>query len=69
MGASGGVGLTAVQLGKLMGARVIGVARGTKKMEIVKKEGADFVLDSEDPDIIPFLKNLGGVDIVYDAVG
>ena len=69
LGASGGVGLTAVQLGKLMGARVIGVARGTKKMEIVKKEGADFVLDSEDPDIIPFLKNLGGVDIVYDAVG
>ena len=69
LGASGGVGLTAVQLGKLMGARVVGVARGAKKMEIVKKEGADFVLDSEDPDLISHLKDLGGVDVVYDAVG
>ena len=69
LGASGGVGLTAVQLGKLMGARVVGVARGAKKMEIVKKEGADYVLDSEDPDLISHLKDLGGVDVVYDAVG
>ena len=69
LGASGGVGLTAVQLGKLMGARVIGVARGTEKMEIIKKEGADFVLDSDDPDLVSRLKDLGGIDIVYDAVG
>ena len=69
LGASGGVGLTAVQLGKLMGARVVGVARGTEKMEIIEKEGADFVLDSEDPDLISHLKNLGGIDVVYDAVG
>ena len=69
LGASGGVGLTAVQLGKLMGARVIGVTRGAEKMEIIKKEGADFVLDSDDPDLISRLKDLGGIDIVYDAVG
>ena len=69
LGASGGVGLTAVQLGKLMGARVIGVARGTEKMEIIEKEGADFVLDSDDPNLISRLKDLGGVDVVYDAVG
>ena len=69
LGASGGVGLTAIQLGKLMGARVVGVARGTKKMEIIKKEGADFVLDSDDPDLVSRLKDLGGIDIVYDAVG
>ena len=69
LGASGGVGLTAVQIGKLMGARVVGVARGAKKMEVVKKEGADYVLDSEDPDLISHLKDLGGVDVVYDAVG
>ena len=69
LGASGGVGLTAIQLGKLMGARVIGVARGTEKMEVIKKEGADFVLDSEDPDLVSHLKDLGGIDIVYDAVG
>jgi NADPH2:quinone reductase len=69
LGASGGVGLTAVQIGKLMGARVVGVARGTEKIEIIKKEGADFVLDSDDPDLVSRLKNLGGIDIVYDAVG
>ena len=69
LGASGGVGLTAVQLGKLMGARVVGVARGTERMEIIEKEGADFVLDSEDPDLISRLKDLGGIDVVYDAVG
>ena len=69
LGASGGVGLTAIQLGKLMGARVIGVARGTEKMEVIKKEGADFVLDSDDPDLVSRLKDLGGIDIVYDAVG
>ena len=69
LGASGGVGLTAVQLGKLMGAQVIGVARGTEKMEIIEKEGADFVLDSEDPNLISRLKDLGGIDVVYDAVG
>ena len=38
-------------------------------MEIIEKEGADFVLDSEDPDLISRLKNLGGIDVVYDAVG
>jgi len=69
LGASGGVGLTAIQLGKLMGARVVGVARGAEKMEIIKKEGADFVLDSDDPDLVSRLKDLGGIDIVYDAVG
>ena len=69
LGASGGVGLTAIQLGKLMGARIVGVARGTEKMEVIKKEGADFVLDSEDPDLVSQLKDLGGIDIVYDAVG
>ena len=69
LGASGGVGLTAIQLGKLMGARVVGVARGTEKMEIIKKEGADFVFDSDDPDLVSRLKDLGGIDIVYDAVG
>ena len=38
LGASGGVGLTAVQLGKLMGARVVGVARGTERMEIIRNK-------------------------------
>ena len=69
LGASGGVGLTAVQLGKLMGAQVIGIARGTNKMEIVEKMGADHVFDSKDPNLVNKLKGLGGVDVVYDPVG
>ena len=69
MGAAGGVGLTAVEIGKLMGAHVIACARGTAKGEIARKAGADAVFDSEDPDLKAKLKALGGVDVVYDPVG
>jgi len=69
LGAAGGVGLTAVELGKLMGARVIAVARGTDKCEIAKQAGADHVIDATDADLRAELKALGGVDVVYDPVG
>ena len=52
-----------------MGAQVIGIARGTNKMEIVEKMGADHVFDSNDPNLVNKLKGLGGVDVVYDPVG
>lgn len=68
LGAAGGVGLTAVEVGKLLGAEVIGVARGTEKCEIARKMGADHVFDTSD-DILGGLKSLGGVDVVYDPVG
>jgi NADPH2:quinone reductase len=69
MGAAGGVGLTAVEIGKRMGARVIATARGPDKLAIAKAAGADHVIDSEAPDLRGSLKALGGVDVVYDAVG
>lgn len=69
MGAAGGVGLTAVELGKRMGARVIATARGAEKLRIVAAAGADHVIDSDAPDLRAALLNLGGVDVVYDAVG
>ncbi|WP_293452333.1 NADPH:quinone oxidoreductase family protein [Planktotalea sp.] len=69
LGAAGGVGLTAVEIGKLMGARVIAVARGAEKLEIVRKAGADHVIDAETDDLLGTLKALGGVDVVYDPVG
>ncbi|MGO4909562.1 NADPH:quinone oxidoreductase family protein [Pseudorhodobacter sp. W20_MBD10_FR17] len=69
MGAAGGVGLTAVEIGKRMGARVIATARGPDKLKITKAAGADHVIDSEAPDLRGTLKALGGVDVVYDAVG
>lgn len=69
LGASGGVGLTAVELGKLMGAEVIACARGAAKLEIARAAGADHVLDSETCDVRADVKALGGADVVYDPVG
>lgn len=68
LGASGGVGLTAVEIGKLMGARVIAVARGARKMDVARTAGADNVLDV-DADLRAEVKALGGADVVYDPVG
>ena len=68
-GAAGGVGLTAVEIGKRMGARVIASARGADKLEAARLAGADHLIDSDTPDLRGQLKALGGVDVVYDSVG
>ena len=57
-----------VELGKLMGARVIAVARGADKCAIAAQAGADHVIDATDADLRAELKALGGVDVVYDPV-
>jgi len=67
-GAAGGVGLTAVEIGKLMGARVIAQARGADKLAVAQKAGADHLIDAGD-DLRARVKELGGADVVYDAVG
>ncbi len=70
LGAAGGVGLTAVEIGRALGARVIGVARGQDRLDVVRAAGAEQVIDSADcPDLKSALRDLGGVDVVYDAVG
>ncbi len=69
LGATGGIGLTAVELGKLMGAEVIACARGAEKLAIAKAVGADHLIDSETQDIREVVKSLGGADVVYDPVG
>ena len=69
LGASGGIGLTAVELGKLMGAKVIAVARSADKLAICKNAGADHLVNSETGDIRTEVKALGGADVVYDPVG
>jgi NADPH2:quinone reductase len=69
LGASGGVGLTAVELGKLMGAEVIACARGSEKLALCKAAGADHLIDSETADIRTAVKALGGADVVYDPIG
>lgn len=69
-GAAGGVGLTAVEIGKRLGATVIGVARGAQRLEVVKQAGADEVVDSATESVRERVLALtGGVDVVYDPVG
>lgn len=69
LGAAGGVGLTAVEIGKAMGATVIAVARGADKLAVAKNAGADHLIDSTTDDIKAAVKALGGADVVYDPVG
>lgn len=68
-GAAGGVGLTAVELGKAMGARVIASARGEARLATARAAGADILIDSQAPGLKEALRGHGGVDVVYDVVG
>lgn len=72
LGASGGVGLAAVELGKLMGAKVIAAASSEDKLELCKEYGADEVINYATEDLKSKVKELTdgkGVDVVYDPVG
>ena len=71
-GAGSGVGLTAVECGKAIGAVVIATARGEEKLAVAREHGADHAVDSEDPDLKGRLRELTdgrGADVVYDPVG
>lgn len=72
LGAAGGVGLAAVQLGVLMGARVIAAASTEEKLAICRELGASETINYTTDDLRERLKNLTGgkgVDVVYDPVG
>ena len=69
LGAAGGVGLTAVEIGKALGAKVIAVARGPEKLKYAEAAGADHLIDSDTTDLKDAVKALGGADVVYDPVG
>lgn len=72
LGASGGVGLAAVQLGKAMGARVIAAASSDSKLEVCRQNGADAVINYASDDLRTRIKALTagkGVDVIYDPVG
>ena len=68
-GAAGGVGLTAVEIGKKLGARVIAVARGADKLSAATNAGADHLIDSDSADLKAELRALGGADVVYETIG
>lgn len=72
LGAAGGVGTTAVELGKLFGARVIAAASSDEKLELCRQLGADEVINYSRESLKDRVKELTGgrgVDVVYDPVG
>ncbi len=72
LGAAGGVGLAAVELGKLMGATVIAAASSDDKLKVCEEKGADFVINYNKEDLRERIKAITkdeGVDVVYDPVG
>ncbi len=72
LGASGGVGLSAVEIGKAFGARVVAAASSDEKLEVCKAHGADEVINYTTEDLRARAKELGGkngFDVIYDPVG
>jgi NADPH2:quinone reductase len=72
LGAAGGVGLAAVELGKLMGANVIAAASSEEKLALCKEKGATTAINYETEDLKTRIKELTGgkgVDVIYDPVG
>lgn len=72
LGASGGVGLAAVEIGKAMGARVIAAASSAEKLAVAKAAGADELINYTEASLKDELKRLTagqGVDVIYDPVG
>jgi len=71
-GASGGVGLSAVEVGKAAGARVIAAASSDDKLAVAKKYGADELINYSTEDLRERMKEItggAGADVIYDPVG
>jgi NADPH2:quinone reductase len=72
LGAAGGTGLAAVELGKLMGARVIACASSADKLAFARRHGADETVNYGEEDLKEALRRVTdgrGVDVIYDPVG
>jgi NADPH2:quinone reductase len=72
LGAAGGVGLAAVEIGNVLGARVIAAASSKEKLDACRGRGADEVIEYTTEDLRTRIKDLtggSGVDVVYDPVG
>ena len=72
LGASGGGGLAAVELGKIMGARVIAAASSDEKLEFIKRLNPDEIINYGDGELkekVKALTNDRGADVIYDPVG
>jgi len=72
LGAAGGTGIAAVQIGKALGAKVIAVCSSADKLELAKQNGADELINYTETDLKAAIKELTGgkgADVVYDPVG
>jgi NADPH2:quinone reductase len=72
LGAAGGTGLAAIELGKIMGARVIACASSADKLAFAREHGADVGVNYGDDDLKEALRRVTdgrGVDVIYDPVG
>ena len=72
LGAAGGVGVAAIEIGKAMGARVIACASSDEKLAVCRQHGADEAINYATEDLRERIKTLTGgkgVDVIYDAVG
>ncbi|MBB2928478.1 NADPH:quinone oxidoreductase family protein [Paraburkholderia silvatlantica] len=72
LGAAGGVGLAAVEIGKVLGARVIAAASSEEKLEVCRRFGADATINYSTEDLRERIKALtdgNGPDVIYDPVG
>lgn len=68
-GATSGIGVTAIQMAKAAGARVVATSRGAAKAEAARTLGADLSLDATTDDMQGAISAFGGVDVVLDMVG
>jgi len=72
LGAAGGVGLAAIEIGKLLGARVIACASSAEKLEFTRRHGADLAVNYAEEDLKDALRRVTdgqGPDVIYDPVG
>jgi NADPH2:quinone reductase len=72
LGAAGGVGLAAIEIGKALGARVIAAASSAEKLAVCKEHGADVLINYSDSDLREAIKEATdgkGPDVIYDPVG
>lgn len=68
-GATSGIGVTAIQMAKAAGARIIATSRGKTKAEAARALGADLSMDAHSDDLESAIREAGGVDVILDMVG
>jgi putative PIG3 family NAD(P)H quinone oxidoreductase len=68
-GATSGIGVTAIQMARAAGARVIATSRGTAKAGAARRLGADVSLDARSDDLPACIREAGGADVILDMLG